>query len=343
MALSAMKLKYALVRRNSEDLSDKKTDDNKAMVTPLPSVGVPSQPNVRINITDPDKANPPTQQTKLPSSLRFRRRIRVPHAVNAVICVLVTAVIIFLELGYIPATKTGFYCKDPLLSYEFKGDTITATTLLVSNLLLVPLVVLFLTEFFQKRNPWQICAREVWYFYKEFITGCALVLLITEVMKALVGEHRPHFFDVCQPTTAKNCTPGEYVETYECTVTKYSNYFMSDTSRSFPSGHSSLSAFVAFFCSYILHARLSTVQTGQIFKLFTISMCVTWALVCSLTRITDKRHHWWDVGVGMLLGTVCAAYSLSMVRRKPETMPRVAMSTTTLLDIKNKDAKSEII
>lgn len=68
-------------------------------------------------------------------------------------------------------------------------------------------------------------------------------------------------------------------------------------------------------------------------------------MICSLTRITDKRHHWWDVVFGMLLGAVCAGYAAYTIHSKikQESIPRVAVSTTTLVDIKNKDAKSEII
>lgn len=322
------------------DSSKEKLLDNKAMVTPLPSVGGAQQPTIRINITEPDKNNA-TQVSRI----RFRKRIRLPYTINTIVCVIVTSLIILLELGYIPATKSGFYCQDPSLSYKFTGDTITATTLLVGSLVVIPLAVLFGIECVRKGSPSSICVREVWFFYKEFLTGCALVLLITEIAKALIGEHRPHFFDVCKPDTAENCTFGEYVDTYECTLSTYSRYFMSDTSRSFPSGHSSLSIFVVVFCSFIVQSRLPTIQTGRAFKPFFISILITWGLVCSLTRISDKRHHWWDVGAGMLLGVIGAIYSIVVVHRQTQRsgIPRVAMSTTTLLDIKNKDAKSEII
>lgn len=76
-----------------------------------------------------------------------------------------------------------------------------------------------------------------------------------------------------------------------------------------------------------------------------MAVCLTWALVCSLTRITDKRHHWWDVAAGMLLGSLTALYSISIISKhiKLGGIARVDTSTTTLLDIKNKGAKSEII
>ncbi|CAH1127980.1 unnamed protein product [Ceutorhynchus assimilis] len=318
--------------------------DNKAMVTPLPSTGNAAQPpnSVRLNITDPEKNN-----AAQPASSRIRfRKIKLAYAINATVWAIVTSCIIVLELGYIPTTKTGFYCKDPALSHSFTGDTISATTLLVSCLLVVPGLVLFLVEYLRKAAVSRLSWRDAWYFYKEYLVGSALVLLITEVAKVLVGEHRPYFLEVCQPDAAQNCTDGQYISTYECTTTKYSFYFMSDTSRSFPSGHSSLSVFAAVYFSYIIQSRLTTQKIGQLFKPFFIACVICWSLVCSLSRITDRRHHWWDVGVGMLLGALGAVYSLSIIYRhlhQNTSIPRVAMSTTTLLDIKNKDAKSEII
>ncbi|KAL1513881.1 hypothetical protein ABEB36_003222 [Hypothenemus hampei] len=312
------------------------------MVAPLPSTGNTAQPTVRIDITDSDK-----QHVKA-SRIRKFPKFRFPYVVNAFLSIIVLSGIILLELGYIPATKIGFYCQDPSLSYKFNGDTVSATTLLVGNLLILPCVILCISEFLQKDSTIRICLREFWYFYKEFLIGCALVLLITEIIKALIGEHRPHFFDVCQPDSGKNCTKGQYVYSYECTLTKYTRYFMSDTSRSFPSGHSSLSFFVAIYFSFLVQMRVPTVKTGKLFKPFLISCCLTWALVCSLTRLTDKRHHWWDVLGGMMIGCFGAWYTLHIIYRRLNqnvivVPPRLATSTTTLLDVKNKDAKSEII
>ncbi|XP_076267269.1 phospholipid phosphatase 1-like isoform X2 [Rhynchophorus ferrugineus] len=312
--------------------------DNKAMVTPLSSSDSQTHPSVAIDITGPEK---PTKE-KPP---RWVRRVQLIDVVNVILILLVVSVIILLELGYIPGKKIGFYCKDPLISQPYHGETINAVTLLVSNLIVIPLLVLLLTDFCFKRHsmPW-MWINDAWFIYKDFLTGCGLVLVLTEIMKALVGEHRPHFFDVCRPDTAENCTAGQYIETYECTVTKYSHHFMADTSKSFPSGHSSLSVFVAIFCSYLLQTRLSCIA-GQICRMFTICLCITWCMICSLTRITDRRHHWWDVAAGMLLGAMCAIYTAynNHSKIKQECIPRVAVSTTTLVDIKNKSAKSEII
>jgi len=42
------------------------------------------------------------------------------------------------------------------------------------------------------------------------------------------------------------------------------------------------------------------------------ALCILWAMFCSLTRITDHRHHWWDVLAGSVIGIVITTYIVSM-------------------------------
>lgn len=41
-------------------------------------------------------------------------------------------------------------------------------------------------------------------------------------------------------------------------------------------------------------------------------LCIVWALCCSLTRITDRRHHWWDVLAGSIVGVATSVYAVSI-------------------------------
>lgn len=156
------------------------------------------------------------------------------------------ALIIITEYGVLPAARMGYTCKDPTISHKFKGEVITPLMLAIGSLIL-PLLALVSTEMLINETFKKINAKKVWFYYKECATGCMLVLLITEIMKVLIGEHRPHFLDVCMPDTEHNCVPFTFVEEFKCTNTKYSGYFLVDTSRSFPSGHSSISVFVGIF------------------------------------------------------------------------------------------------
>lgn len=41
-------------------------------------------------------------------------------------------------------------------------------------------------------------------------------------------------------------------------------------------------------------------------------LCLLWAMICSFSRITDHRHHWWDVLAGFVLGAIMAIFTVSL-------------------------------
>ncbi|CAG9854267.1 unnamed protein product [Phyllotreta striolata] len=241
-------------------------------------------------------------------------QISLAHITTLLISVIVLTLTILLEYGTIPAVQQGFYCGDPQYSHKYKGETVTPEILGVTAVL-VPLFIIISTELlayqsFRKINPYTVV-----FYMQECIVGVALVLLLTSITKVIVGEHRPHFFDTCQPDTAVNCTAGQFVETFTCT-SEYSQIFKVDSSLSFFSGHSSISWFIAIYLCYIIHVRTVTVNAGYIIKPFLISLVLTWSLLCSLSRITDRRHHWWDVLTGSLFGICSALYFAVVVYEK---------------------------
>nr|CAI5854448.1 unnamed protein product [Callosobruchus analis] len=211
------------------------------MVTPTPSERA-CPPPVHVNIgTDTEK---PSQQDSPP--FRIWRKVRLPHAINGFLVLFVTVLLIITEYGYIPGTKMGYTCQDPNISHKYRGEVITPVMLGVGCVLL-PLLVLVFTEILLKDSVKRMDVSNLWFFYKECLIGGILVLVLTEMAKIIVGEHRPHFLDVCEPDTAVGCSPGTFIIDYKCTSTKYSDYFLVDSSRSFPSGHSSVSVFVGIF------------------------------------------------------------------------------------------------
>lgn len=190
----------------------------------------------------------PTKFTKwhadtklLPVSLSFSKfkRNNQPSFFFVTVAVLLAA----LEWGLIPQTRQGFYCKDPTISFPFRGDTISMATLLIVSTI-GPLIVIILTETLREQSFWKVRARIVWNWYKEFLIVYAMVLLFTEAAKVAFGEHRPHFLYTCVPDVAHKCESGAFIDEYKCTNDGVTNYLLMDSSRSFPSGHASVS-FVA--------------------------------------------------------------------------------------------------
>ena len=93
--------------------------------------------------------------------------------------------------------------------------------------------------------------------------------------------------------------------------------------RSFPSGHAQLSSFTAIFaivrvnyhwryyaavsipsCVFQLYLQ-RRLQQPLLKRLLQLAFA-SFAVVASASRISDRRHHWWDVAVGCALGTLSA-------------------------------------
>lgn len=59
---------------------------------------------------------------------------------------------------------------------------------------------------FRKRFclSWRITLRR----FKDYGVNLVLMLLVMDVCKISIGEHRPHFLDTCKPDKAVNCSKG---------------------------------------------------------------------------------------------------------------------------------------
>lgn len=54
------------------------------------------------------------------------------------------------------------------------------------------------------RKSW----RRTLFWFKSYGINLVFMLLMMDVTKVFVGEHRPHFLETCQPDAAVNCTIG---------------------------------------------------------------------------------------------------------------------------------------
>lgn len=75
---------------------------------------------------------------------------------------------------------------------------------------------------------------------------------------------------------------------------------------------------------------------------------LTASIFCSFSRITDNRHHWWDVLAGVCYAIAFFVYVVLVWCENFEktftTPPRPSHSTVTLLtDTTNKNAASVIL
>lgn len=54
----------------------------------------------------------------------------------------------------------------------------------------------------------KISWRRMLLWFKSYGINLVFMLLMMDVTKVLIGEHRPHFLETCRPDTAVNCTVG---------------------------------------------------------------------------------------------------------------------------------------
>ncbi|XP_032520002.2 putative phosphatidate phosphatase [Danaus plexippus] len=208
-------------------------------------------------------------------------------------------IFLIVELRIFPGGKYGFKCNDPALSHTFTGDTVSWKLLLLITLTL-PLIVMFIVEKTQENS--ESAKQQALYWYKEYLFGFLLNLTSVQFIKFLVGSPRPHFFDTCRPVEAETCTESQYIYSYQCTNPAWIN--QSDTS--FPSGHSSLAFHSALFIVYYLYQRKTLCKN----TLVTQSLCVLLSGYCAVSRLSDHRHHWWDVVAGFVIAIVVLIYTI---------------------------------
>nr|CAD7428703.1 unnamed protein product [Timema monikensis] len=170
------------------------------------------------------------------------------------------------EFGLIPNSKLGFYCDDPKISHKFNGDTITLGTLLILTTL-VPFLMLWVVE---------ACT----YSIDEYeLSKSAKRRMVNGARQAMTWywEYLVGLVIVLIITVVAKLLIGEprphFLDTCQ------PDWF---TQRRVP-----------YNTTYLLVPWIQC-------------MCVVWAMLCSFSRITDNRHHWWDVLAGSLLGVIVA-------------------------------------
>ncbi|KAE8746661.1 hypothetical protein FOCC_FOCC006649 [Frankliniella occidentalis] len=231
----------------------------------------------------------------------------------------------------------GFYCNDESLMHPFKESTVTNLMLYIIGLFL-PITVIIITEFYIHRSAAGHVAQIfmghavpswVWNSYKVigvFGFGAASSQLTTDIAKYTIGRLRPHFIDVCKPNI--NCSLPEnqhkYWEEFECTANIGSRK-LKEARLSFPSGHSSFSAYTMVFLVCYLQSQM-TFKGSKLLRHAIQYLCLMLSWSTAMSRISNYKHHWSDVLSGLLIGTIVAILTVVYVS---DLFPRQATKGET--------------
>lgn len=220
--------------------------------------------------------------------------------------------------------KRGFFCDDESLMHPFLESTVRNYWLYIIGLI-VPICCIIGIEYIHTRMSSSASDSDkitignyeipnwITNSYKQigvFGFGAACSQLTTDIAKYSIGRLRPHFFSVCQPIiNGFNCShpsnQGRYIEVFQCMGEGSSERMLKEMRLSFPSGHSSFSAYTMVYCAIYLQCRM-TWNWSRLLKHVIQFGLLLMAWYTALSRISDYKHHWSDVLAGAVLGTTVA-------------------------------------
>lgn len=246
--------------------------------------------------------------------------------------VLVT-VIVISHLKIIAPFQRGFFCDDETIRYPYKSNQSVPPYLLLILCFLLPIIIVFALE--NRKRIWKFWHAQFWTNFgnvtSPFIFGTVITYFFTQLCKLSIGRLRPHFVDVCHPSfnytsvegsfktfimTLDNyseCPHTQYISSYICTTGQTSKIFQAHFS--FFSGHSSAIAFsMVFLCLILKSSRLMTKY--RIPTTCLQALLISTALFTANSRVSDYWHHWQDVVVGLIVGTLTAILTYIYVHRE---------------------------
>ncbi|XP_021950496.1 phospholipid phosphatase 1 isoform X2 [Folsomia candida] len=239
---------------------------------------------------------------------------------------LATAGVALFLVGISTPQRNGFFCSDQSIRYpvipgsKFSSKTLAATCLSISFL------TISLTEFLSHRRsrstgtflsrPVPIWFLHMYRSFVDFLFGCVASQLMTDVGKYTMGRLRPNFIAVCNPNiTLTHCDMygNKYITDYKC---QDSQNDAKESRVSFPSGHSSFSAYTMFYVAIYVQLRWNVMNKRSHLRLIKCGIQICLILIAyytALSRVMDNKHHWSDVSAGALIGVVTASLTARYV------------------------------
>ncbi|XP_036874065.2 phospholipid phosphatase 2 isoform X3 [Manis javanica] len=165
------------------------------------------------------------------------------------------------------------------------------------------------TERLYSRSDFNNYVAAVYKVLGTFLFGAAVSQSLTDLAKYMIGRLRPNFLAVCDPDWSRvNCSVYVQVEK----VCRGSSANITESRLSFYSGHSSFGMYCMTFLALYVQARLCW-KWARLLRPTVQFFLVAFALYVGYTRVSDHKHHWSDVLVGLLQGALVAGLTVRYV------------------------------
>ncbi|CAO3696654.1 unnamed protein product [Umbelopsis ramanniana] len=212
-------------------------------------------------------------------------------------------IVVFLVIDSVDPFYSEFPLQNRRLMYSLKNDTLSIGVLAVLAVV-VPFIIIALVSIFLVRSPLDLHNGTL-----GLLVSVSFTIMITEIVKLTVGAHRPDFLAVCAPRQGAVDPPLGLSDVSVCT--RPLDYLLKDAFKSFPSGHTSVGfAGLVYLSLYFAgKLRIFVLKTGYFYRGFIVIMPILGAVLVGVSRITDYKHHTWDVVIAALLGTLFAVFA----------------------------------
>lgn len=101
-----------------------------------------------------------------------------------------------------------------------------------------------------------------------------------------------------------------YIEDFTCLNPDVDPHRLREARLSFPSGHSSFSAYTMLYLAIYLQARMTWSGSDLLRPLLQlVSLMMAW--YTGMSRVSDYKHHWSDVLSGFLIGLIAASLTVT--------------------------------
>uniref|UniRef100_A0A4W6DZD2 Phospholipid phosphatase 2 n=1 Tax=Lates calcarifer TaxID=8187 RepID=A0A4W6DZD2_LATCA len=189
--------------------------------------------------------------------------------------------------------QRGIYCDDESISYPYRRDTISHGTMaavtITCSIVIITTGEAYLVHTKRLHSNSQ---------FNQYLQS------LTDLAKFTIGRPRPNFLAVCAPVS---CTG--YMLHINCTG--YSRN-VTESRLSFYSGHSSFGMYCMLFLSLYVQARMQGKWTRLVRPTIQFFL-IAFAVYVGYTRVSDYKHHWSDVLVGLLQGALIAVLNVRYV------------------------------
>ncbi|CAG5866637.1 phospholipid phosphatase 2-like [Menidia menidia] len=224
-----------------------------------------------------------------------------------VLCVFVAALpSAILTLVFQPYQR-GIYCDDKSISYTYRRDTIShgamAAVTITCSMVIITTGEAYLvhTKRLHSNSQFNQYLSALYKVVGTFLFGAAVSQSLTDLAKFTIGRPRPNFLSVCAPVSCNG-----YMLQINCTGSPRN---VTESRLSFYSGHSSFGMYCMLFLSLYVQARMQGKWTRLVRPTIQFFL-IAFAVYVGYTRVSDYKHHWSDVLVGLLQGALIAVLTV---------------------------------